>query len=55
MGADGFPSNFGENPKENLRRDQESAENQPKIMRTSAKQYFEVVWAHMGACCAVGS
>ena len=55
MGADGFPSNFGENPEENVRRDQESAQNHCKIMHASAKHYFEVVWAHMGACRAVGS
>ena len=50
-----IPSIFDGNPARNFRRDQQSAQNHLKIMHTSAKHYFEVVWAHMGACRAVGS
>ena len=32
-----------------MKRDQESIENCHKIMHTSAKHYFEVVWTHLGA------
>ena len=50
-----IPSIFDGNPARNFRRDQQSAQNHLKIMHTSAKHYFEVVWTHMGACLAVGS
>ena len=55
VAAHGFPSNFYEKTEVNLKRDHGSIGNHHKIMHTSAKHYFEVVWAHMGACRAVGS
>ena len=36
-----------------MKRDQGSIENHHKIMHTSAKHYFEVVWTHLGASGAV--
>ena len=38
-----------------LKRDHESEGNRHKIMHTSAKHYFEVVWTHLGAFRAVES
>ena len=53
MAADGFPSNFYEKTEVNLKRDHGSIGNHHKIMHTSAKHYFEVVWIHLGAFRAV--
>ena len=38
-----------------MRRDQGCVGNHHKIMHTSAKHYFEVVWTHLGAFRAVKS
>ena len=38
-----------------MKRDQESIGNHHKIMHTSAKHYFEVVWTHLGVFRAVKS
>jgi len=55
VGADGFPLDFYEKIQVNMKRDQESIENHHKIMHTSAKHYFGVVWTHLGTVRAVKS
>ena len=55
VAADGFPSNFYEKTEVNLKRDHGSIGNHHKIMHTSAKHYFEVVWTHLGVFRAVQS